>query len=158
MDGVLTDFEGKFVEVFQEDPREARKNKEFSPLWEKFVKGNHFEHLNFFDGATDLLNYVREIKVKKNIDVEILSSSGGMRFHNIVAEQKKIWLKKNGIALTPNIVSSKKHKSEYATPSTILIDDTPEVIQNFEDAGGIGILHRNSSETITILNQLIYRI
>jgi len=73
----------------------------------------------------------------------------------VVTEQKKIWLKKQGLAYKPNIVPGRKHKAEYATPETILIDDTEDVISSFNKAGGIGILHTDVNITIERLETLL---
>jgi len=155
MDGVLTDFSKKYFEVFQTEAHLHRKEKQNDIKWDIFVREKYFETLEFFPGAQNLLNYVRNLKVYRGIDIEILSSSGGLKHHDSVKQQKIIWLKKNGIAFTPNIVSGRKIKSEYASSTTVLIDDTPDVITSFDRAGGIGILHSNADNTIQILERII---
>ena len=151
MDGVIADFEERFVGLFGEDSyRNDRSRKNFSVNWEQFVTTSQFETLNWFKGANELLDYINKL----GVEVEILSSSGGPKFHNLVAEQKKKWLSERGLNYKPNIVSGKKKKAEFATPKSILIDDTPEVIQYFTEAGGIGILHKDLGETLSKLKQL----
>jgi hypothetical protein len=39
-------------------------------------------------------------------------------------------------------------KAEYAKSTTILVDDTPDVIDSFGAAGGIAILHKDVNDTI----------
>ena len=90
-----------------------------------------------------------------NVPVEILSSSGGVRFHEEVKNQKKFWLKSQGITYKANIVPGRKRKAEYAKTNVVLIDDTDEVITQFNAAGGIGILHRDAKETIKTLESLL---
>lgn len=155
MDGVLTDFSKRYYEIFKVDAQLHRKEKQNDIKWDQFVLDKHFENLEFFSGAQNLLNYVRNLKVYRNIDIEILSSSGGLKHHESVKKQKIVWLKKNGIAFPANIVSGRKHKAEYASPTTILIDDTPDVIHHFESAGGISILHTNAEDTIRTLEKII---
>ena len=46
-------------------------------------------------------------------------------------------------------------KKDYASPDTILIDDTEDVINSFNRAGGIGILHKDIGETLTQLKTLL---
>jgi len=147
LDGVLCDFEKKYIELYNESPKNAREKKLFSKNWNNFVETKQFEKLDFFPGALELIKYVNQT----NIPVEILSSSGGEKFHSIVEEQKRKWLKDHNIDYKANIVSSRRRKAKYATPNTILIDDTSEVIQFFEDAGGIGILHENYGKSKKIL-------
>ena len=92
----------------------------------------------------------------KNFDIsqiEILSSSGGNKFHEKVVEQKNTWLKNYNIPFEKvNIVSGRKRKAEYATPDSILIDDTEDVVKAFRDAGGVAIHHKDYNNTIKLLN------
>jgi len=152
MDGVLSDFEGKFSEIFGESPHGIRERKDFTDHWPTFVEQKQFENLNWFPGGEELVKFVRSIP---NVEIEILSSSGGMRFQDEVKEQKKNWLKKNGLAFKAHVVPGRKKKAEYATPETILIDDTEDVIVQFNQAGGIGILHRNVGETVDKIKLLL---
>jgi len=151
MDGVLTSFHKRFVELYGEEALGFRDKKNFTVYWPDFIQRKEFEKLEWFPGGQQLLKYLR----KKDIDIEILSSSGGQKYHEVVTEQKKIWLKKQGLAYKPNIVPGRKHKAEYATPETILIDDTEDVISSFNKAGGIGILHTDVNITIERLETLL---
>jgi hypothetical protein len=65
------------------------------------------------------------------------------------------WLRDHGIEYKANIVPGRKHKKEYATSETILIDDTPDVIEGFTEAGGHGILHKDVEETKVKLKELL---
>jgi hypothetical protein len=83
-----------------------------------------------------------------NINIEILSSSGGAKYHKEVTKQKQRWLQDYGIRYKQNIIPGSKLKANYARGSdTILVDDTDYVIQGFIDKGGIGILHRDLGNT-----------
>ena len=46
-------------------------------------------------------------------------------------------------------------KAEYANPESVLIDDTSSIINDFNAAGGYGILHKEVGETLTILRGLL---
>jgi beta-phosphoglucomutase-like phosphatase (HAD superfamily) len=150
MDGVLTDFEKRYSELFKQTPKESRDKKEFNPDWHRFIKEKNFEKLEWHSGAKELLKYIQSLKVP----VEILSSSGGEKFHGEVTVQKIRWLKKHGINYKANIVSGRRKKKEYANPNTILIDDTDDVIVDFNRAGGIGILHKDTGKTIEKLKKI----
>jgi hypothetical protein len=52
---------------------------------------------------------------------------------------------------TPLILRRAKHKKDFAAPDAILIDDRPDNVQGWIDAGGIGILHKSAEETINVL-------
>ena len=70
-------------------------------------------------------------------------------------QQKINWAKKH---LEPNIivncVNSPEEKSNYASGSSILIDDSPACIDPWIAKGGIGILHKNTKDTIARLKEL----
>lgn len=151
MDGVLCNFEKKYTELFGKTPLGSRNQKEFNPNWTKFIQDKNFEKLDWYPGGQDLLKYVRTLKVP----VEILSSSGGEKFHGEVTAQKIHWLRKHGISYKANIVPGSSKKSPYASPQTILVDDTDYVIDSFNRAGGVGIIHKDSGETIETLKKLL---
>ena len=154
MDGVLCDFNKKYKELYSVMPNQAsRDNKMWSGNWHDFIQGKNFEKLDWYPGGEQLLVFLR--KQHPEIEVEILSSSGGPQFHDEVARQKKVWLKMHHIAYKPNIVPGRKEKSKYAGKGIILIDDTPDVIEGFDAAGGIGILHKDVGKTIELLKTLL---
>lgn len=147
MDGVLCDFDERWRDIFDSSADEDRDRKEFSKNWETFVKSNQFATLDWFPGGQALITFLR----RYDVPVEILSSSGGERFHDKVAEQKAIWLKRQSLAYKPNIVPGRKFKKDFAKPNVILIDDIEDVITAFNEAGGIGILHKDIGETLELL-------
>lgn len=152
MDGVLCDFEKRFTELYGKDALGARDRKNFTTNWPNFIMDGNFESLEWFPGGKELLDFIQN---ETDWEVEILSSSGGEKFHSEVAAQKVVWLCNNGIPYKANIVSGRKHKTAYATPETILIDDTEDIIVNFNAAGGLGILHKDANETLAKLRTLL---
>lgn len=151
MDGVLTDFEMKFAQRFGFPSMTVRDRKNFSTEWPTFVEEKLFEELEWHEGGQELLAFIRQYP----IEVEILSSSGGPRFHEEVKAQKKVWLKAHGIDYKVNVVPGRVKKKEYATPDRILIDDTLEIITQFNDAGGVGIHHKDLGKTLKTLKVLL---
>lgn len=147
MDGVIANFTSRYTDLFGMSPKDARDRKEFNPHWKHFIMTEQFKTLDWWDGADRLLYFLSFTKVP----IEILSSSGGERYHDLVEQQKIHWLKERNIIYKANIVSSRKKKALYATSKTILIDDTEDVIEMFNDAGGIGILHKDVDDTISKL-------
>jgi hypothetical protein len=145
MDGVLTNFEKRYTEVIGMTPfetRQARDKKEFSVHWETFIRFSSFEHLEWFPGAQELVAFLNKQPVQKCI----LSSSGGMKFHNQVMLQKQKWLRVHNIDWPVVIVPGRRYKAGFASSSTALIDDTPDVIQSFIKRGGLGILHKPTAK------------
>lgn len=153
MDGVLADFNSRYTRLFGKNTKDARDAKEFNPNWDTFVQTQQFETLDWFPGAHQLLSYIHTLP--KNIKIEILSSSGGKKYHDEVKQQKLVWLKKQGIHYPANVVSGRRNKAAFATPDSVLIDDTPEVLEFFLQAGGKGILHKNAYDTIEKLKHMV---
>ena len=147
MDGVLCDFDRRWKEAFGETPTESRANKTNSDYWETFVQTSQFATLAPFPGWIDLLSAVKSY----GVNLEILSSSGGQKYHAEVTAQKKKWLKDHGIDIPVNIVPGRRLKSNYATANTLLIDDTADVILGFHEAGGYAIQHDSAERTIKML-------
>ena len=152
MDGVLCNFEKRFTELYGKDALGARDRKNFTTNWPNFIMDGNFESLEWFPGGKELLDFIQN---ETDWEVEILSSSGGEKFHSEVAAQKVVWLCDKGIPYKANIVPGRKHKTAYATPETILIDDTEDIIVNFNAAGGVGILHKDINETLAKLRTLL---
>jgi FMN phosphatase YigB (HAD superfamily) len=153
MDGVLCDFEKRFVELYGLTSLGKRDKKQWSNDWKDFIVNKKaFETLDWFPGGKELLAFIRK---HPEIHVEILSSSGGEKFHGEVTAQKIKWLRSHGINYKANIVSGRKKKAEYATPEKVIIDDTPDVISSFSKAGGQAILHKDVKETIKRLETLL---
>jgi phosphoglycolate phosphatase-like HAD superfamily hydrolase len=153
MDGVLCNFDKRYTELYGEESSEDRPKKNFTTNWPDFIGKKQFLELEWMPGARVLMDYIEKFPVK----IEILSSSGGLKFHDEVREQKEQWLKDHYINYRVNIVPGKRYKAIYATPETVLIDDTPSVIDYFNEAGGIGILHKNISNSLETLKNLLER-
>lgn len=152
MDGVLCDFHKRYKELYNSEAGgEGRDRKDFSKNWKHFIQTRQFETLDWFQGGKELINYVRSLT---NVPIEILSSSGGIPYHSEVRTQKTIWLKTHGINFPINIVPGRKVKKFYAMKGNVLVDDTLDVIDAFNEAGGIGIIHKDVNETIQILQML----
>lgn len=156
MDGVLADFHKRYVELFGKTPSDARDKKEFNPHWKYFVQTEQFKTLDWWHDGIAFFSGIVFLKHTYNIEVEILSSSGGKKYHDKVKEQKLFWLKERDIHYKANIVSGRKEKKHYATSSkVILVDDTEDVIDEFNAAGGIGILHKDAFETLNRIKSLV---
>jgi hypothetical protein len=79
----------------------------------------------------------------------------GKRFFDAPVDGKTEWLNKNVGPIKAIWTKSGKEKAIYATPNTVLIDDKPENIKAFEQAGGIGILMDNPQNVINKLSDLL---
>ena len=152
MDGVIADFSKRYKELYRMEPREAEKNKQFDKFFNEFIATRQFETLDLMPGAMDGLIFLRK---HLTIPTQILSSTASQERYDAISKQKMIWLQTHGITFTPNFVPGKRFKYKFAGPDKIIIDDTQSVIDQWKEAGGIGILHKDWPSTLAILRQYV---
>ena len=158
MDGVLADFFARFEQLFNAEPEvdypsNNQRKKAYQNRWLAFIEGKNFETLDPMPDLQIGLNGLRILQ--KSIPVEILGSTAKPEFMDELARQKTVWLKKHNIGLNPIFVPGKHLKQNYAGPGKVLIDDTPINVQQWNEAGGIGILHKNWSDTLLQLSKVM---
>jgi len=150
MDGVLCDFQTAYTKL---RTGAADNTKRFKAA---VIDHKIFENLEFMPDAKELLAHVRTLPVH----IEILTSVG--TFDPFQGEetkkQKRLWLSKHNIMYKPNFVRSKPEKAEYATPTSILVDDSIGCIEPFNAKGGHGILHTAAKKTNSNLDSLILQL
>ena len=149
MDGVIADFEKRFKELTGKLPSDYRTEKGFGTNFQKMIDGGHFETLDQMPDFDVLVLFLESVPVEKCI----LSSTARPESNFAVAMQKMQWLAKVGITWPKIFVPGKHLRQEHATPNSILIDDTAIVIDEWNAAGGIGILHTDALSTIEMLKQ-----
>lgn len=150
MDGVLADFHKAYAKL-NPDLGDRKKFRE------AVITHRIFEDLDFMPDTQELLNHVSKLH---GVHIEILTSMGTFDpFQgNSARTQKQLWLDKHNIPYKANFVRTKHEKAQYATPSSILVDDSAGCIGPFIAAGGHGILHHKASETIRLLDSTILQI
>lgn len=150
MDGVLADFNKEYTKF---DPQKEDRKKFRSAVLDHKI----FEKLDFLPDTQELLNHVSKLN---GVNVEILTSMGTHDpFQGDSAKMQKLkWLNQKNIPWKANFTRNKEEKAQYASPTSILIDDSSGCIGPFIAAGGHGILHSHSSETIRILDSTILQI
>jgi hypothetical protein len=101
-----------------------------------------FENLEWMPNGKELVQRLIEL----DIPVEILSSRG--THDDSVGEegirQKNLWLDREGITFPRNFVRVGEEKRNYSTQGTLLIDDTPKVIDSFNLGQGHAFLYEDS--------------
>ncbi len=144
MDGVLTDFNKKLSELLDKPVDQIEDFGNDPEIWKKIDKAgaNFWSDMEWMTDGKELWGYL------KKYDPTILSSPSN---HKNSIEGKKIWLKEN-LPKIPYFIE--KNKALYADTNTILIDDREKNIKKWEDAGGIGILHKNAKDTIKKLKDI----
>ena len=147
MDGVIADFEKRYLKLYGVTPDSTRNKKEFGGFFDRFIEGQNFATLEMMPQANELLEFLRNAPVP----TEILSSTARPDRHESISKQKEIWLQSHGITFKRNFVPGKQLKKEYAKEDTLIIDDTETVITDWRIAGGHAIWHRDVPNTLAML-------
>ena len=145
MDGVLVDFESGYEKLTGIDLK-----GEYRPGGEDFWKPieqagvGFWASLKWMPDGKQLWSYI------KPYTPELLSAPSRSESSKI---GKYVWVK-NNLPGTKLILRYASQKQELATPESILIDDRQVNIDQWEAAGGIGILHTSADDTIQQLQKL----
>jgi len=151
MDGVIADFNKRYKELYHMNPRDAEKKKEFDKFFDEFIATGQFATLDLMPDAMEGITFLRKL----NVPTQILSSTASEKRNDAISKQKLVWLQTHGITFTPNLVPGKRLKRNFAAPDKIIIDDTEVVIDQWREAGGIGILHKDWPTTVAILQMYV---
>lgn len=152
LDGVLADFDKTF-QMKKFDKEEFKR---------KVMDERLFESLDFMPNAINLLDTI--ISIHENyspLNIEILSSLGAPKdkiLQQVVANQKRYWLESKGLSkYHTNFCIHKGLKKHFATPHSILIDDTPQNIFDFNECNGLGFLYEDSMVNMAEITSLIVK-
>jgi len=164
MDGVIADFKTRFQDLSGRDKDEYIEKEGKDAFWNFINTGEN--KIRFWvgippmEGAKKLVDYVSKY------DYEILTSPSreskdSFKFNKNAIIGKSGWVKKyigDIFPSKPKInfkFSSNKHTiKKPLTKKDILIDDTPFIIDNWNNAGGTGILYKSSDQVISDLKKL----
>jgi len=138
MDGCLTDFSKQLADLLD---RPLDRDWDFGndpKIWKKIDEAgkDFWATMPWMPDGRNLWN-----DLKKHSPVILTSPSE----HSSSIQGKKEWLRDN-LGSVPYIIEEKKEK--YAEPGSVLIDDREKSIKKWEDAGGVGILHKKAVETL----------
>ena len=154
VDGVIADFNKEYESL-------QSLNDDHIRFREAVMEYKIFEKLDMMPDAHQLLNHIKHVQnAHPDIKVEMLTSTGTHNpFQSDEAKRQKTkWLLQHGIEYKPNFSQSKAEKALYATPTSILIDDSIGCISPFIEAGGHGILHVNAADSIRILDSTLLQL
>ena len=148
MDGVLTDFDGRFEQYGNMSPKEYEKGFGTDKFWDlidKKVGIKFWSNMPWLKDGKILWDYIS----KHN---PIILSAPSQHYN--YKKGKKQWVEKNLSNHAEIILTQKENKKNYADKSNILIDDNELNINEWIQAGGIGILHKSARDTISQLKKL----
>ena len=151
LDGVLADFDGKVLEITGKYPSELTTKE----LWKQLqVVDNFYYSLDIIEGSKEFLDY---ILYTSQVRVEILTAlPSPSKKLRTSSNDKIMWVyDKLDPYIITNCVSNWRMKTYFCrNDDDILIDDQEKNIVNWQEAGGIGILHNNFEDTIQKLKEL----
>jgi len=148
LDGVIADFDKRFTELAGMGPREYEDSFGREKFWD-FIDIKHkikfFSQMDWMPEGKKLYNFI------KQFDHKLLSAPSKNDASKI---GKRIWTKEN-TPETQLILSPAYNKKNYADKSNILIDDRESNIQQWREAGGIGILFKSTDQVIDELKKIM---
>lgn len=162
MDGVLVDFDGGYVKIAHSIKTDGMdKVSRISAIRKAYLDAGatFWANLGWEPGGQEVWNTAKRLFER----VCILSSTGAKDDPTgrgkIVEEGKYEWIKKNLHDMSDSnvfIVHGKHFKQNYATKTSILVDDMRTTIEQWNKAGGFGILHdsRRYKDTIETLIEI----
>lgn len=159
LDGVLVDFQRGYTDLSRDIDWHGISQEE----WENQVRKKYgaasskpewWAGLNWVRGGQEVWKAAEHLFSHVCI-LSSASTSDPVRFQ-IVEDGKRQWLKKNMPQIKDKdvfIVEGKAFKRNYASKNAILVDDVTATINDWNDAGGFGILHdakryKNTIETL----------
>ena len=149
MDGVLVNFNKRFNNLTSSDPTQYREENGIDKFWEVIDNEGvgFWVGIEWMDDGKILWEYL-----KSNFkDVELLSSPSRAENSRL---GKRLWVRNHKLGVKLNLEYSRsKHK--YAAPNHVLIDDREDIIKDWENKGGIGILHTSAENTIVKLLNIV---
>jgi hypothetical protein len=145
MDGVLVDFEKGYHKLTGIDLKGVHTSGRV--FWEPINKAGHafWSELEWMQDGKDLWSFIAPYNpILLSAPSRSLTSRSG----------KQAWVKRE-LPQTKLILRDADKKKEFANPYTILIDDREPNIEGWIEAGGIGILHTSTEQTIKELQVLM---
>jgi len=143
LDGVFCNFDARVIKLCGKHPSELKRTKD---LWNIVMSDkDFFLSLELMPGAEHLWQYCKQYN-----PTFLTGAPPGDR----AKEQKKLWVEQKFGAEWRTIVVPKKDKQLYSGPLKVLVDDTQINIDQWKQAGGIGVYHKDVWDTIAQLEDL----
>ncbi len=154
MDGVVADFDQRFIDLSGMLPREFETKYGKNAFWDFIDEGDN--KLKFWVGIPQMSDAQQLMDFVSKYDYEMLTAPS-LKKQSLMG--KGLWMinqtKKGLFPSKPKVnYKSAKNKKDFAAPNHILIDDKASTIDSWNASGGIGILHTSAANTISQLKKL----
>ena len=145
MDGVLVEFFGGLAKKYNVDHWKSLKDKD--SILVDLRHTNFFHTLNSFDTSSPVVDYIDHVSILNELEWGICSTPLVGDDYNSAYWKRKWLIKHDMIPHNLENLIFTHHKSEYAVSPidrrpNILIDDRPQNVTEFTNAGGIGIRYQ----------------
>lgn len=150
LDGVLTDFDGRFIELFGIHPKEFINAYGYSSFWASITSRakDFWCGIQWKSDGKELWQYISPYN-------PIILSSVPTSMAKIATQCKEQWIKKElGLDIQYHI-TTRKEKQNFSANDHILIDDMKKNIEEWTQRGGVGILHISAHKTINELQKFM---
>ncbi|HHW59650.1 MAG: hypothetical protein WBL11_06490 [Bacteroidales bacterium] len=149
LDGVLTDFDGRFFELFGKYPNEFIDTYGYSSFWASFTRQaeDFWSGIKWKNDGKKLWQFIRPYN-------PIILSSVPPSMAKIATKYKEKWIRDELGLDIEYYITSRKEKQNYSDQGSILIDDMKKNIDEWLLRGGIGILHISAENTIKELKKI----
>lgn len=143
LDGVFADFDGLHFKLTGKWPHEVDKKE----MWKTVNRHPHyFYSLELCSDAEHLWAYTKQYTP---------TFLTGLPSGNNGRAQKVRWVAEKFGSEWNVIVLPRREKQNYSGPNKVLIDDNAQLIDQWNEKGGLGVLHKGDVwETIAILEEL----
>ena len=150
-DGVLADFESGLTKALGYKVDVTSPIDVYDIEKRKLTAQRLFRNLDPLPDAWKLVDYC----MNSGIHTEILTAAGTVN-RTLVVKDKIDWIRRY---VHPHWIViptfSGTQKAAFAHKKAVLVDDRQRNIDYWEEAGGIGILHKTADETIEQLDYII---
>ena len=147
LDGVLSDFDGRFRELIGQSPDSYKDEYGKKAFW----KAVDDEGEEFWSGMQPMPDASRLWNYIEKYNPELLSAPSSKPYSHT---GKQLWVDQHLPGVTLNLKPATEKHHFCTGPNDILIDDREDTIQRWNNAGGVGILHKNAQDTINQLAKL----
>jgi FMN phosphatase YigB (HAD superfamily) len=146
MDGVLCDFDRQFEQYARISPKAFESKFGTDKFWELIDKIGYifWSKIPWMSDGKSLWTYIS--KYKPDL-LSAPSQKASSRYG------KRLWVSEN-IPGAKLILADREKKQNYSKKNSILIDDRPDTISEWNSRGGIGILFTSTEQTINDLKKL----
>lgn len=155
MDGVVADFDKRFKDLSGMEPKEFESKYGKNAFWDFIDEGDN--KIKFWVGIEPMPNAQNLVSyINKNFDYEMLTAPSVKKQSRL---GKSLWIRNwtnKGLFPSKPKINFKfsNNKQDFAAPKHILIDDKKRTIDQWNAAGGIGILYQSAEQVIKDLENV----